>query len=119
MFRVTVRGRFHDLTDRASTYLTGALEEHDIFVSAFTPEGSLSYDARIEFFNIRYEWRAVDAATAAAECLDEAETFLRTMQFAHGDLRANVVDMTAMWDDAERRRGPTSAGRAAPSRLDS
>lgn len=101
---MTVRGRFQSLSDRARTYLTGARPEHDIFVSAYTSEGSLSYDDRVDFFNIRYEWRATDEDAAAAECTEEAAAFLTTMQFEHGDLRANVVDMSAMWDDVARRR---------------
>lgn len=115
VFRVTIRGRFRDLSDHARTYLVGARAEHDIFVSAFTQEGSLSYDDRIEFFNIRYEWRAVDSAAAESACLDEAAMFLTTMQFGHGDLRANVVDMSAMWDDVARRGRPVAGGREAPA----
>jgi hypothetical protein len=102
-FRVTIRGRFHDLSDHASGYLLRARAEHDIFESAYTPEGSLTYDDRIDFFNLRYECRAGDPDAAAVECLEEAERFLDTMQFGYRDLRVNVVDLTAMWDDAARR----------------
>ena len=106
-FRVTVRGRFHELSERSRAYLQGARAEHDIFVSAYTQEGSLTYDDRIDFFNLRYECRASDSDSAAIECLEEAERFLATMQFTHRDLRVNVVDLSAMWDDAARR---TSSG---------
>jgi hypothetical protein len=102
-FRVTIRGRFHELSDHASAYLQRARAEHDIFESAYTPEGSLTYDDRIDFFNLRYECRAGDHDAAAVECLEEAERFLDTMQFGYRDLRVNVVDLTAMWDDAARR----------------
>jgi Family of unknown function (DUF6204) len=102
-FRVTIRGRFHELSDRARAYLEGAQAEHDIFVSAYTPEGSLTYDDRIDFFNLRYECRADDEDTAALECLEEAERFLDTMQFGHRDLRVAVTDLSAMWDSAARR----------------
>ncbi len=102
-FRVTIRGRFHELSERASTYLRGARAEHDIFVSAYTPEGSLTYDDRIDFFNLRYECRADDEDSAELECLEEAERFLDTMQFGHRDLRATVTDLSAMWDSAARR----------------
>jgi len=104
--RVTVRGRFHDLSDEARRYLVAAQPEHDIFVSAFTTEGTFTYDDRIAFFNLRYEVRgAADDAEAAATGMDEAERFLRTMRFGHKALRAEVADVSAVWDDVARRRG--------------
>ena len=102
--RVTVRGRFHQLTDEARRYLVQAQPEHDIFVSAFTAEGTFTYDERIAFFNLRYEIRgADDDAAAAAAAMDEAGLFLRTMQFGHQGLRADAVDVSAIWDDVARR----------------
>lgn len=98
-----MRGQFAGLTDEARRYLTGAQAEHDIFVSAYTPEGTFTYDSRILFFNLRYELRsaAADAAAdASAAGLREAELFLRTMKFGHKNLRVTeVADATAIWDD--------------------
>ena len=105
--RVTVRGRFVGLTDQARQYLVRAQPEHDIFVSAFTPEGTFTYDERIAFFNLRYEVRSGGeraAADAGDTAVLEAEQFLSTMGFGHGPLKADVVDATAIWDDVERRR---------------
>jgi hypothetical protein len=107
VYRVTVRGRFHELSDRSRAYLVAARADHDIFVSAYTPEGTLTYDDRIDFFNLRYEHRADDSDTAAADCLVEAECFLDTMGFGHRDLRVNVADLSAMWAGSE---GRTPAG---------
>jgi hypothetical protein len=42
VFRVTVRGRFADLTHDARRFLVAAQSEHDIFVSAYTAEGTLT-----------------------------------------------------------------------------
>ena len=104
MYRVTVRGRFSELTDEARRYLTRAQAEHDLFVSAFTPEGTFTYDARLTFFNLRYEIRsATDDADPARTALAETEMFLRTMGFGYSHLRTDVVDATAIWDDAARR----------------
>ena len=107
VFRVTVRGQFADLTDEARRYLSGAQAEHDIFVSAYTPEGTFTYDSRILFFNLRYELRsaAADASTqVSAAALKEAELFLRTMKFGHKKLRVTeVADATAIWDDIAAR----------------
>lgn len=105
--RVTVRGRFRDLDERSRQYLVRAQPEHDVFVSAYTPEGTFTYDERIQFFNLRYEVRTSgpDASTEAAASGEvEAEAFLRTMGFGHGELKVDVVDVSAIWDDVERRR---------------
>lgn len=110
IFRVTVRGRFADLSDHARVYITEHAAEHDIFVSAYTPEGTLTYDADTLFFNMRYELRGHghDAeAEVSLEALSASEDFLRTMRFGHGDLRATAVDMSAMWADT---RGRDSTG---------
>ena len=107
--RVTVRGRFRDLSEAARQYLVRSTAEHDIFVSAYTPEGTFTYDERIQFFNLRYEVRAASADDAAVVGEVEAEAFLRTMGFGHGDLKVDVVDVSAIWDgvqrDVARRRG--------------
>ena len=103
--RVTVRGRFHQLTDDARRRLVAARPEHDLFVSAFTAEGTFTYDDRISFFNLRYEIRGgADDASAATAGLDEATRFLRTMGFGFQGLRADAVDVSAIWDDVARRR---------------
>jgi Family of unknown function (DUF6204) len=106
IFRVTVRGQFKDLTDEARAYLVAAAEEHDLFMSSFTQEGTFTYDKRLQFFNLRYEVREATEATDATPektavnpdviALREAELFLRTLRITHGPLRAAVMDMTAM-----------------------
>lgn len=98
--RVTVRGRFGALAPDMREYLVRTQREHDIFRSAYTREGTFTYDARIDFFNLRYEVRCGGddhLARAEAVALDEAESFLRTMRFTHRGLRAGVVDATAVW----------------------
>jgi hypothetical protein len=111
VYRVIVRGRFKDLSAEARRYLGSAQAEHDIFVSAFTPEGTFTYDARLTFFNLRYEIRAASdggaehVADPAAIALAESEMFLRTMGFGYSHLRTDVVDATAIWDDVTRRTG--------------
>jgi len=111
VFRVTIRGRFRDLTDEARRRLRTAQPEHDIFLAAYTAEGSFTYDERLQFFNLRYEVRADDAdgPGAAAELAGataqlEAEQFLGVLGYGHHELRVDVVDATAIWDDVDRRR---------------
>jgi hypothetical protein len=103
VFRVTVRGRFGALPDDVRAYLVDAQAEHDIAMSAYTPEGTFVYDGKLDFFNLRYEVRARDADAAGASALREAETFLRTLRITHRGLKVTIVDMATMWDAAERR----------------
>jgi phosphoketolase len=105
-FRVTVRGQFHGLTERAQRFLLSSADEHDIFVSKFSEEGTFTYDRTLVAFNFRYELRAsgVDAANVVKQrALDETTTFLTTMGIGHNHLSVKAMDMSAMWDRAERR----------------
>jgi hypothetical protein len=98
VYRVTVRGRFAELTDEARRYLVRAQAEHDIFISAFTPEGTFTYDSRIMFFNLRYEVRSDTEVESSAAALAEAETFLRTMGFGYSHLKAIPFEVSAVWN---------------------
>ncbi len=98
MYRVTVRGRFHQLSERARTQLVRELPEHDIFKSSYSPEGTFTYDASILFFNLRYEIRTDEGGEAAgAMGIQEADSFLRTLDYGYEKLKVNVVDTSAMW----------------------
>src|SRR3954469_18845078 len=97
VFRVTVRGQFSELTEQSRAFLARSQVDHDIFLSAYTPEGTFTYDPALAFFNLRYELRASgpDAAELVElEALDEAERFLATMGFGSKKLRASVVDLS-------------------------
>jgi len=107
VFRVTVRGQFSELTEQSRAFLVRSQADHDIFLSAYTPEGTFTYDAAIAFFNLRYELRSSgpDAAELVElEALDEAERFLATMGFGSKNLRASAIDMETMTNDARRLR---------------
>lgn len=102
---MTVRGRFRDLGERALTYLERHRAEHDRFSSAFIPEGTFVYDEAIRFFSLRYEVRTSQGSAAASEAgLDEAARFLATMGFTHHELKASVMDTSAMWDGRNARQ---------------
>ncbi|MEZ5265481.1 MAG: DUF6204 family protein [Acidimicrobiales bacterium] len=106
-YRVTVRGRFQGLTDAAQAHLRAHLAEHDVFLSRFSGEGSLSYDHRLDFFNLRYEVRLGDGGgteRVAEVALTEATAFLRTLRLGHGELRSEVMDLQAMTDHRRARR---------------
>lgn len=105
VYRVTVRGQFSGLTDRARRYLAAAVDDHDVMRSGFSEDGTLSYDASIRFFNLRYEVRleSGDGRDPAEVAIGEAERFLRTMGFGHGALRAAVMDMSEVVGRARNR----------------
>ncbi len=107
VFRVTVRGQFHELTDSARAYLTSSAAEHDVFLSKFTEEGTFTYSERVDFFNLRYEMKVAGVAaeeTAKAQALKEADQFLKTMRIGFKGLRAAAMDMSAMWDNRSPSR---------------
>src|SRR3984957_14000993 len=100
IMRVTVRGRFGELSDQALGYLHANQDEHDVSRAAYTLEGTLTYDALIDFFSIRYEIRLGENdpdQLAAARANSEADLFLRTMGLAYRDLKTAVMDMADMW----------------------
>jgi hypothetical protein len=100
IMRVTVRGRFGELSERASEYLQANQRDHQVPNSAYTPEGTLTYDSAIDSFSLRYEIRLVSdqpEAAATERGVGEAEHFLRAMGFDHRPLRASVTDAAAAW----------------------
>lgn len=100
VYRVTARGRFKDLSAQSRTYLVREQPEHDIFKSAFTAEGTFTYDEHVQFFNLRYEVRTSDGADSASAIAErEATLFLKTLGYSHHPLKITVVDASAMWGD--------------------
>ena len=99
VYRVTVRGRFGDLSEVARQHLVRHVADHDIFKSGYTSEGTFTYDHHIDFFNLRYEIRiAADADEAGERGRAEAEAFLSTLGFAHRGVKVTVVDVSSVWD---------------------
>jgi Family of unknown function (DUF6204) len=100
IFRVIVRGRFSSLSEASRAYLSDAQDEHDVSRAAFTREGTLTYDSKLDFFSFRYEVRPrgerVDEV-AAQIALREVEQFMITMGFGFGDLKVTVSDTSEVW----------------------
>jgi len=98
VYRVTVRGRFGELSEVAREYLVRYVADHDIFKSAYTAEGTFTYDHHVDFFNLRYEIRIDgDADEAGEQGRAEAEIFLSAMGFAHRGVKVTVVDVSSVW----------------------
>jgi hypothetical protein len=107
IFRVTVRGRFAEMSESQRISLIAALDDHHVTGAAYTGEGTLTYDARLDSFSLRYEIRtaAEHPEEASAELgMHEAERFLRTLGIGYRDLKVTTTDMRAMWDGAAPRQ---------------
>lgn len=106
IYRVVVRGQFADLDDDTRQRLLAEADEHDVFRSAFTADGTFTYDTRLVAFNLRYETRVPDAATenggdpqeaAVTLARERASTWLTSVGLGHKHLRATATDMATMW----------------------
>jgi hypothetical protein len=107
IFRVTVRGRFSQLSDSQRGRLVEVLDDHHITKSAYTGEGTFTYDSNIYSFSLRYEIRTDDDhpdEAAAHRGLGQAEVFLRTLGIGYRDLKVTTSDMNLMWAAAVKRR---------------
>ena len=107
VFRVTVRGQFHDLDDAPAVRqaLVDTAADHDIFRSAFTADGTFTYEPALVAFNLRYEVRrrGDDAHQAALdEGIERAIAYLSGRNISHRHLRASATDMADMWRAARR-----------------
>ena len=100
IYRVTARGRFKDLSEQAHSFLVRHQPDHDIFKSAYTAEGTFTYDEKIQFFNLRYEVRTSEGEDDAASIGEkEATLFLRTLGYSSHKLKITVANVSAMWEE--------------------
>lgn len=102
--RVVVRGHFADLDDDTRARLLAEAADHDIFRSAFTADGTFTYDDRLVAFNVRYEIRVPDAddaddaeAAAVDVAIERTTRWLTSVGIGHKHLRATATDMTSVW----------------------
>jgi Family of unknown function (DUF6204) len=108
LYRVVVRGVFDSLDDTGRDRLRGALDAHDIFDSAFTEAGTLTYDHHLHAFNTRFALRADGAPAdnlAEVEAVSLARTadLLAELGVTGRDLRVAITDMADVWGSADRR----------------
>ena len=117
-FRIVVRGVFDGLDETARVRLRAALGDHDIFDSAFTEAGTLTYDGHLHAFNTRFGLRAEgerDQARAEVErlALERTVDLLAGLDVAGRDLRVTITDMADMWGSEQRRDRLREARRSA------
>ncbi len=108
IFRAVVRGHFSGLDDATSAALIEVGDEHTYFDSAFTADGTFTYDNQLVAFNLRYEMRFVpddptdpdDTVTAPeveAAAMERATAWLDSKGYGHRSVTVSVTDMASMW----------------------
>ena len=102
LFRVVVRGRFDGLADEDRERLRAAAADHDVTVSAFTRDGTLTYDHFLYAFNTRFELRAngspaENEAEVTAAALVRTDELLAALGVRGREHRVTVTDMASIW----------------------
>jgi hypothetical protein len=94
-YRVTVRGRFADLTDDQRVHLREHLKGFDFLRDGgFTEDGALTFDEKLDFFSYRVILTAEKDAGDAG--LRRATAALDALGVDYRGLRAAVTDMDEM-----------------------
>ncbi|SIO84207.1 DUF6204 family protein [Nocardiopsis sp. JB363] len=106
-YRVTVRGRFTDLTSQQRTRLLAEQSDHGLFSATFSREGTFLYGPELAGYQFRSEVvidepDPVDAETLARmQAEDHATTDLENRGF-----QGRIVDVSAVcMNDIRVRRG--------------
>jgi hypothetical protein len=106
IFRVVVRGHFDRLDDGQRAVLLAEAENYEIFKSAYTADGTLTYEPNLVAFSFRYELRDSgddDVATAEARVVEAAMTKARAslavMAVDYKHLRASATNMADVWTE--------------------
>ncbi len=105
IYRVVVRGHFHGLDDEQRANLRAAAPDHEIFKSAYTRDGTLTYEPNLVAFSFRYEMREPDDALSDAEAeravvdaaMAKARASLDVIGVEHRHLRATATNMANVW----------------------
>ena len=96
-YRVQVTGQFADLTPTARAQLRAGQAEHDVFLAAFTPEGTFTYTPTLTRFTLRYLLEVSEVSAAQADESAEVEgellatQFLESRNITHKPLTATAV----------------------------
>ena len=123
VFRVIVRGRFGELDETTRERLLADVDDHEAMRAAFTRDGTLTYDRRLDFFSFRYEVRvSVDdgpepsstpsdaTEVAFAEAVRRADEHLSVRGLSYRHLEPTGSDLTRIWE-TERTEGSAARGR--------
>ena len=80
-YRVQVTGQFADLTPTARAQLRAGQAEHDLFLAAFSAEGTFTYTPTLTRFTLRYLLEVSEDSAAEADEAAGVEGELLATQF--------------------------------------
>lgn len=107
-YRVHVSGQFATLTPTVRAQLRAEQPDHDVFGSAFAPEGMFTYAPSLTRFTLRYLLEVLEesAAEAGEAAADEGELlasdYLDSRGISHRPLTLSAVCM----QDVKVKRRP-------------
>lgn len=96
-YRVQVTGQFADLTPTIRAQLRAEQAQHDLFLAAFTQEGTFTYTPTLTRFTLRYLLEVVEGSAAEADEAVGVEgellaiEFLEARSIAHKPLTVSAV----------------------------
>ena len=107
-YRVQVTGQFADLTPTVRAQLRAEQAEHDLFLAAFTPEGTFTYTPTLTRFTLRYLLEVSEDSAAEADEAAEVEGELMSAQFlqARGITHKPLTVSGVCMDDVKVKRQP-------------
>jgi len=90
----------------ARTQLRAEQAEHDVFLAAFTPEGTFTYTPTLTRFTLRYHLEVSEASAAQADEAVGVEGELLAIQFLESrNITHKPLTVTAVClDDVKTRR---------------
>ena len=105
-YRVQVTGQFTDLTPAVRAQLRAEQAEHDVFLAAFTPEGTFTYTPTLTRFTLRYLLEvSEDSATEADEAAGVEGEFLAVLFLEARSITHKALTATAVCvDDVKIKR---------------
>jgi hypothetical protein len=99
--RVVVRGQFAELTHDQRAALLAEVDDHRIFLAAYTDRGTFTYEPNLVAFSFRYELRTDDEAEPGPDPVEvglgRARAQLDEWGLGSKHLRATATDMATMW----------------------
>ena len=100
-----VSGRFDGLDPATKTQLLAEQADHDVLVSAFSPEGSLTYSPSLTRFTLRYLLTVTEASAAEADeaAVVEGELLARELLDARGLTHKSLTTSSTCLEDVKRR----------------
>lgn len=105
-YRVQVSGQFATLTSAIGARLRAEQADHDVFASAFTPEGTFTYAPSLTRFTLRYLLEVSEESAAAADeaAVVEGELLAREVLESQGITHKPLTVAAVCMQDVKVKR---------------